>query len=133
MDIYTLNSSDVLEAYFKPQKRHKFNAQKTLRGKILFDSKIEADYSQTLKTLELGGFISALELQPVFELQPRFQGNDGKWRRAITYRADFRFIEDGKTVVVDVKGFETETFKMKKKLFEYKFPDIELRIIKKKR
>lgn len=33
-------------------------------------------------------------------------------------------------VVEDVKGVETKEFKLKKKLLEYKFPDIDFRIIK---
>ena len=36
----------------------------------------------------------------------------------------------GKMVVEDVKGKETDVFKLKHKLFEKKYPDLTLRIIK---
>jgi hypothetical protein len=38
--------------------------------------------------------------------------------------------DNGKTVVEDVKGVETEVFKLKKKIFEYKYPNLELKIIR---
>ncbi len=38
--------------------------------------------------------------------------------------------ENGKTIVEDVKGIQTDVFKLKHKLFEKKYPDLELRIIK---
>jgi len=36
----------------------------------------------------------------------------------------------GKTIVEDVKGMQTDVFKIKHKLFEKKYPELELRIIK---
>ena len=50
--------------------------------------------------------------------------------RAIIYKADFQYIENGKTIVEDVKGMETKDFKLKKKILEYKYPDIDFRLIK---
>jgi hypothetical protein len=42
-----------------------------------------------------------------------------------------RHIPDvGKMVVEDVKGMETKEFKLKKKIFEYKYPNIDFRLIK---
>ncbi len=35
-------------------------------------------------------------------------------------------------VVEDVKGKETEVFKIKRKLFEFQYPNLELKIITKK-
>jgi hypothetical protein len=37
--------------------------------------------------------------------------------------------ENGKKIVEDVKGMETDVFKLKRKLFEYKYPEMELKII----
>ncbi|CAK0771112.1 conserved hypothetical protein [Gammaproteobacteria bacterium] len=49
----------------------------------------------------------------------------------ITYRADFRVTyADGHQEIEDVKGMETEIFKLKKKLFDYKYPDLTLKIVK---
>jgi hypothetical protein len=54
--------------------------------------------------------------------------------RAITYSADFRIKwADGTETIEDVKGFSTEVFLLKKKLFEYKFPNLTLTVIKSKR
>lgn len=53
----------------------------------------------------------------------------GKTFRKIEYVADFQYEQDGKIIVEDVKGMETDVFKLKKKLFEYKYKDLELRII----
>jgi hypothetical protein len=41
--------------------------------------------------------------------------------RAIKYRADFQYIEGGQIVVEDVKGRKTDVYKLKKKLFEYRY------------
>ena len=38
--------------------------------------------------------------------------------------------KDGRHIVEDVKGIETEVFKLKKKLFEYKYKDLEIKIVK---
>ena len=38
--------------------------------------------------------------------------------------------EKGKVIVEDAKGMETKEFKIKRKLFEYKYPDLELKLIK---
>ena len=63
-----------------------------------------------------------MELQKEYILQDKFKIN-GKTRRKITYRADFSYVlaEDDTIHVVDVKGFKTELYKLKKKLFEYKY------------
>lgn len=33
----------------------------------------------------------------------------------------------GKTIIVDTKGFRTEVYRLKKKIFEYKYPDLEIK------
>ena len=95
---------------------------------LLFDSAKEAQRYRELKLLEKAGEISNLELQPRFLLQESFKKN-GKTYRKIEYVADFKYIEKGKTKVEDVKGLQTDVFKIKHKLFEKKYPDLELRII----
>ena len=94
----------------------------------LFDSAKEAQRYRELKLLERAKQISDLELQPRFLLQESFKKN-GKTYRKIEYVADFKYIEKGKTKVEDVKGLQTDVFKIKHKLFEKKYPDLELRII----
>lgn len=107
----------------------KYNNKKTQVDMYVFDSAKEAKRYRELVLLERAGEIQNLELQPRFLLQEGFKKNNKAWRK-LEYVADFKYIENGKTVVEDVKGFETKEFKIKRKLFEYKYPDLELKIIK---
>ena len=43
---------------------------------------------------------------------------NGRTFRKIEYIADFQYIENGKTIVEDVKGIQTDVFKLKHKIFE---------------
>ena len=54
---------------------------------------------------------------------------EGKIYRPITYISDFVVYYQDKTYVIDTKGTETTEFKLKRKLFEYKFPDLHLNVI----
>lgn len=108
--------------------RTKYRAQKTEVDGILFDSKKEAKRYEELKLMQERGEIRDLVLQPTFELQKRFV-KDGHTVRAITYTADFMYLESetGKRIVEDVKGMKTDVYKLKKKLFEYKFQGMSIR------
>lgn len=108
--------------------QNKYKNQKTQMDMYVFDSAKEAQRYRELTLLERAGEISNLELQPRFLLQDSFKKN-GKTYRKIEYIADFKYIENGKTIVEDVKGLQTEVFKIKHKLFEKKYPDMELKII----
>lgn len=72
--------------------------------------------------LEKSGKIKDLELQKEYILQDNFKLGK-KTIRKITYRADFSYVstEDDKLHVVDVKGYRTEVYRIKKKMFEYKY------------
>lgn len=72
--------------------------------------------------MQKAGAIKDLELQKEYELQPSFKLNN-KTRRKITYKADFSYIttEDDKLHVVDVKGYRTDVYMIKKKMFEYRY------------
>jgi hypothetical protein len=108
------------------KRKGKYNAQKTVIDGIKFDSKKEANRYCELKLLLKAGEISDLHLQPIFILQEDFNKSERHYR-AITYRADFQYVENGKTVVEDAKGVRTEVYKIKKKLFEKRFPDYTIR------
>ena len=103
----------------------KYHSRKTTVYGITFDSKKEANRFCQLRLLEKAGKIKDLRLQHPFVLQPLFKKN-GKTIRAITYIADFVYydLEKMKIVVEDVKGFKTKEYMLKKKIFEYKFPDL---------
>lgn len=110
---------------------HKYKAKKVEVDGIKFDSKLEAERYKYLKNLQYDKKISDLKLQERFELQPTFKDKNNKTIRAMHYIADFSYKKDGEYVVEDVKGFETSDFKLKKKLFLYKYPAITFKIIKK--
>lgn len=90
---------------------------------VVYDSKKEAKRSVILQQEERYGLIKHLERQVVFELQPGYTNNQGKKIRPITYRADFTYEKEGQKIVEDTKGWKTPEYRIKKKLFEYKFPE----------
>lgn len=103
----------------------KYRAKKTEIDGITFDSRKEATRYVELKAMEKNGDIIGLELQKSYELQPSFEKN-GKKYRAITYRADFVYRKNGRVIVEDVKGVRTDVYKLKRKLFEYHYPGVEI-------
>ena len=107
----------------------KYRNKKTQIGMYVFDSIAESKRYKELALLEKAGQIKGLELQPKFLLQEKKKKN-GKTYRKIEYIADFMYIENGKVIIEDVKGMETDVFKLKRKMFEYKYPEFELRIVK---
>ena len=114
----------------------KYHNKKTFIDGIKFDSKLEAERYAQLKILEREGVIRDLELQPSFELLPSFRKNGKTWRRTL-YKADFRYIlaEDDSYIIEDVKGSTsviTDVFRLKQKLFEYKYPELTIKIVTRK-
>ena len=107
----------------------KYHSKKTEVDGIVFDSKAEARRYQELSLMAKAGAVKKLRLQPEYELIPTFKKNGRVFRKTV-YRADFEYIEDGKIIVEDVKGFKTEVYKLKKKMFEYKYKDLTLREVK---
>ena len=106
----------------------KYGNRRTKLYDITFASAAEAERYLALKDMAERGEITALELQPEFEILPSFSAG-GEHYRCIKYRADFGYTKDGAQVVEDVKGFATEAFKIKAKLFRYRYPDIDFRVI----
>lgn len=105
-------------------RENKYHNKKVEYDGYKFDSKKEMLHYAALKELEKIGYIKDLQLQVKFELQPSFKYN-GTTIRAINYIADFVYynIEENKTIVVDVKGFRTNEYKLKKKMFLYKYKE----------
>jgi hypothetical protein len=100
----------------------KYNSRKVEVDGIVFDSKIEAKFYEQLKWLQEHNQILFFRVQPRYLLQEAFT-KEGKTYRKIEYIADFEVHHlDGSIEVVDVKGVETEAFKIKRKLFEHKYP-----------
>ena len=95
---------------FEPVVRdmNKYGARKTWSAlcQRTFDSKAEASHGEGLRALEMAGDICNLEYQPVYELC----GDKG---HKAHYKPDFRYVENGQTVVVDVKGVMTEAARVR--------------------
>ena len=74
------------------------------------------------------GLIKDLCCQPVYELIPEYKKGKRKCRKCC-YIADFSYFDNqlGKTIVEDVKGVKTDVYKLKKKLFEFKYKELEIK------
>lgn len=90
-------------------RRSKYGNTWTVVDGIKFQSKLEARRWQQLQLLVKAGEVAKVERQVRFPLVA-----------GITYVADFRVTyPDGRVVIEDVKGVETEAFVIKRKLFEH--------------
>lgn len=118
---------------------------------IKFHSKMESEFYEYLKNEKAIGNVKSFTLQPTFILQDKFIIVDGKTipgtdpdfekikRKtksktisAIKYISDFDIIyKDGRREIIDVKGQETADFKIKKKMFHFRYPDLTLNLVSK--
>lgn len=99
--------------------RHKFNAAPVTLDGIRFDSKLESRFYQRLVLLQKAGEVVFFLRQVPFHLPG-----------GVKYVCDFQiFYSDHSVSFVDVKGYETETFKVKKKIVESIYP-VEIEIVK---
>ena len=91
----------------------------------MYDSKKEARRAYALDVLVMCGRISQLERQKRFILQEGYINNKGEKVLPIVYVADFVYYDHDKgcLIVEDVKSPATRTgvYKIKKKMFEYKY------------
>lgn len=103
----------------------KYHAKKTKIGDITFDSKIEACFYNRLLWMMKANKIHKIVLQPVFVLQEEFFDAQNNKHSAIKYRADFKVLfVNGCEKVYDTKGYKTEIYRIKKKLFIKRYPHI---------
>lgn len=87
-----------------------------------FDSRKEYNRYLVLADMEKHGEISELERQVEFLLIPSQRDERGKViEKAVKYKADFRYMQDGKVVVEDVKGIKTRDYIIKRKLMLERF------------
>lgn len=116
--------------------RSKYFNKKTVymddvRGELKFDSVKEKNHYLVLKEKEKQGLIKDLELQKSFLLTPatskvEVMGKDGTkivqaTERGCSYKADFFYYDfnTGYYTVVDVKGFRTKDYIIKRKMFKF--------------
>lgn len=109
---------------FNYYKKTKYKNKKTVYNGNKYDSKKEAKYA--------------------YQLNLRLRAKDiKKWQRQVrmpiyinnkkicVYILDFKITHNDNSIeFVDVKGFETDVFKLKKKMFEAYYPQYRLSIIK---
>ncbi|QQK07725.1 DUF1064 domain-containing protein [Miniphocaeibacter halophilus] len=104
--------------------RRNWNKYRAIRCEcdgIKFDSLKEINRYKELKLLERAKEIYKLELQPRFLILDGFE-YEGKKEKAIYYVADFQYItKDGYEIVEDTKGFKTDVYKIKRKMFLFKY------------
>ncbi len=115
----------------------KYHAQKTTINGITFDSKLEAERFRQLMLLEKAGKIYALRLQPEFQiLHGYINAKTGEKIKSTYYIGDFEYIEKGdngenEVIVEDVKGVETDSFRIKWKLVRRAYPEYHFRKVTK--
>lgn len=109
----------------------KYNAQKKEIDGIKFDSKRESEYYIIYKEKQNNGEISNLRMQVPYVLMDAYTNGEGKKIRKMEYVADFVYEDkEGKTHVIDVKGIVLAPFKIKKKIFDYKYFPLYIEIVK---
>lgn len=103
------------------RRQNKFQAVKTENNGIVYDSKKESRRATDLALMERAGQITDLRRQVAFELVPRTATE-----RPVFYFADFVYVQNGHTVVEDVKSPATRklaAYVIKRKLFKWRYPD----------
>lgn len=121
----------------------KIKHKKTTVDNITFDSKTEANYYEYIRDNKEKLNIKEIELQPQFILQEKHlvinnqvivpkdekelkslqKKHPGCTVQPIKYIADFKLTyNDGSIDIIDVKGLKTADFKLKEKMFNFKYP-----------
>jgi hypothetical protein len=116
---------------FAPRKAgNKYGASKSeCRAGHVHDSKSEARRCNELQLLERAGTIAGLQQQPVFHFavdgRPVMLDNGQQAR----LKADFTYVENGRKVVEDRKGFIVRDFPLRWALARTMWPDIDWRVV----
>lgn len=101
------------------RRGNKFGARKTVVDGIKFDSGREAKRWAELQILQRAGRISKLERQVTYILAPSVKiAGEKRARPALRLKADFRYIEDGQTIVDDAKGYSDTAFRIRQHLMK---------------
>lgn len=106
-----------------------YGIKKVVRHGITFDSAPEADCYDILAEAQRRGLISDLKLKEVFTLIPRqtelvevklktkTKVVEQFREHPLTYESDFTYTQDGRRVILDVKGdWLTEDYRIKRKV-----------------
>ncbi len=101
------------------KKKNKYNAQKMNYGGVSYHSKFEARVAEDLDWRIKAGEIKSWERQVKISI-------DVNGKHICNYFIDFKVYHHDKSIeFIEVKGFETEVWRLKWKLFEALLPEIE--------
>lgn len=118
-DKFTWDGKRFIDRQAKPTE-HKYKAAPTIYNGVRYDSKAEAERAKELDLLKRAGDIHDWKGQVHFILGD------------INYRADFLILgTDGEIWIEDVKGMETDRFRIVRKLWK-KYGPLPLHILKRK-
>lgn len=116
-----MSAKEYLKLSQRKKRSSKYNNHKVELDGYVFDSKAEAEYYSQLKLRKRANDIKSFKLQPEYILQSGFV-KDGKKYQPIKYIADFEIHhKDGSIEVVDVKGVQTQVFRLKMRMFHKKY------------
>jgi hypothetical protein len=102
------------------KRPNKYNAKPTEVDGYRLDSMAEAKWYKYFLQEEKEGRVVSILRQTTFHLLP-----------GVSYRMDFViFWADGTVEAIEVKGFETAGWRKNKKMFEQKFPNWILKVVK---
>ena len=112
------------ESLAKPKNpQNKYWAKKVQIDWHKFDSKFESKIYEILRD---DPRVTILDIHPRYLLQEKYQTKDKRKIRAIEYVSDFLIDVEWDIYVLDAKGRETTDFKIKRKIFEYRYQDLKL-------
>jgi hypothetical protein len=108
--------------------KNKYGAKSTIYNGIQYHSKMESKQAADLDLLKRAGEIKEWDRQIPIEL-------DVNGRHICKYYVDFRvFHNDDSVELIEVKGFETEVFRLKRKLLEATYlkenPNVRYTVVK---
>ena len=95
---------------------------------LRFDSAAEGRRYEQLRMLERAGEIQDLRVHPRYVIIDALRVGSRR-EKAIVYEADFAYTEMGRQIVEDVKGVETAVFRLKRRLFLQRYPELEFRVL----
>lgn len=95
------------------------------------NSAIEVNGYTARRLKRMAKEIKNFKLQPRYLLQEEYVDmQTGKKIRAIYYKSDFEILHnDGSKEVVEIKGYQTQVYKLKIKMFKLRYPDLKLTVI----
>ena len=94
-------------------------------------SRAEAKRCADLHLLQRAGVISDLEFEPQYWFAVNGVQLKHENGRRIGYKPDFRYRENGRIVVEDVKGVSVRDWPLRRAVFLALFPDVDFREIRK--